>query len=128
LAIPSRAEQGCRAICWANEDEHQRYLDKPTITPAPAFPIEPPPALPVYPVPAIPSVQLLVAAIVRSTDRLFFVSCKFSANDAREWQLARVAFMDSMSLYPLRTLNGMLLFEFYICHPADWRDNAVNQR
>jgi hypothetical protein len=88
----------------------------------------PPPALPVHPVLAIPSVPLLVAAIVRSTDRLFFVSCKFGANDAREWRLTRVAFMDSMSLYPLRTLDGRFLFEFYICHPADWRDNGVNQR
>ena len=103
-------------------------MDDNIILPAPAFPIGPPPAAPLYPIPAIPSVQLLVAAIVRSTDRLFFVSCKFGANDAREWQLARVAFMDSMSLYPSCTLDGRFLFEFYICHPADWRDNAVNQR
>jgi hypothetical protein len=113
---------------WASEDERQRYLDDPTFTPVPAFPIGPPPAPPVHPVPSIPSIQLLVAAIVRSTDRLFFVSCKFGANDAREWRLARVAFIDSMSLYPSCTLNGRFLFEFYICHLADWRDNAVNQR
>jgi len=36
--------------------------------------------------------------------------------------------MDSMSLYPSCTLDGRFLFEFYICHPADWRHNAVNQR
>ncbi len=36
--------------------------------------------------------------------------------------------MDSMSLYPSCMLNGRFLFEFYICHPADWRHNAVNQR
>jgi hypothetical protein len=113
---------------WASKDEHQRYLEEPTITPAPAFPMGPPPASPVHPVPAIPSIPLLVAAIIRSTDRLFFVSCKFGANNAREWRLARVAFMDSMSLYPSCTLDGRFLFEFYICHPADWRDNAVNQR
>ena len=39
---------------WAKEDERQRYLDEPTIAPAPAFPMGPPPALPVHPVPAIP--------------------------------------------------------------------------
>ena len=88
----------------------------------------PHPVLPVHPVPAIPSVPLLVAAIVWSTDCLFFISCKFSANDAREWRRARVTFMYSMSLYPLYRLDGRFLFEFYICHPADWRDNAVNQR
>ena len=113
---------------WASEDERQRYHDDPTLTPAPAFPLGPPPAPPAHPIPLIPSIQLLVAAIVRSADRLFFVSSKFGANDAREWRLARVAFMDSTSLYPSCTLDGRFLFEFYICHPADWRDNAVNQR
>jgi len=113
---------------WASKDERQQYYDDPTFTPAPAFPIGLPPAPPTHPIPSIPSIQLLVAAIVRSTDRLFFVSSKFGANDAREWRLARVAFMDSMSLYPSCTLDGRFLFEFYICHPADWRDNAVNQR
>jgi hypothetical protein len=36
--------------------------------------------------------------------------------------------MDSMSLYPSCTLDGRFLFEFYICHPADWRYNVINQR
>jgi hypothetical protein len=115
-------------FCWASEYERQRYFDKPTITPDPAFPIGPHPALPVHPVPAISSVQLLVAANVWSTDHLFFVSCKFSTNNAREWWLAWVAFMDSMSLYPSCTLDGRFLVEIYICHPADWCNNAVNQR
>jgi hypothetical protein len=57
-----------------------------------------------------------------------FVSCKFGDNDAREWLLTRVAFMDSMSLYPLCILDGRFLFNFYICHPADWQYNAINQR
>ena len=115
--------------CWcAGEDERQRYFKEPTITPAPAFPMGPPPALPVHPVPATPSVPLLAAAIAQSTDHLFFVSCKFGANDAREWRLAWVAFMDSMFLYPLCMLDDRFLFEFFICHPADWRDNTTNQR
>ncbi len=115
-------------FCWESEEECQRYMDKNSITPIPAFPTGPPPAAPVHPIPAIPSIQLLVAAIIRSTDCLFFVSCKFGNNDAWEWRLAWVAFMDSMSLYPSCTLDGRFLFEFYICHPADWRHNAVNQR
>jgi hypothetical protein len=36
--------------------------------------------------------------------------------------------MDSMSLYPLCTLDSRFLFEFYICHPTDWRYNATNQQ
>jgi hypothetical protein len=33
-----------------------------------------------------------------------------------------------VSIFPSCTLDGRSLFEFYICHPADWRYNAVNQR
>jgi hypothetical protein len=124
----SELNEDVAPFLWESEDELRRYMDENTITPAPAFPIGPPPVSPVHPIPAVPSIQLLVAAIVWSTDRLFFVSCKFSANNVREWRLAWVAFMDSMSLYPSCTLDGRFLFEFYICHPADWHDNAVNQR
>ncbi len=103
-------------------------MDEISIIPLPLLLTGPPPAAPSHAIPAIPSILLLVAAIMRSTDRLFFVSCKFGNNDAREWRLARVAFMDSMSLYPSCTLDGRFLFEFYTCHPADWRYNVVNQR
>ena len=60
-------------------------------------------------------------------DRLFFVSHSIGANDAQEWCLARLAFNDSVSIYSSCTLDGRFLFEFYICHPADWRYNTVNQ-
>ena len=103
-------------------------MEDSAITPAPSFPLGPPPAAPVHPIPAVPSIPLMVAAIIRSTDRLFFVSCRFGSNDIREWRLARIAFMDSMSHYPSCTLDGRFLFEFYVCHPSDWRHNAVNQR
>ncbi len=102
-------------------------MDKNGIFPLPALITGLPPAAPTHPIPAVPSISLLIAAIVRSTDCLFFISCKFGDNDAWEWQLARVAFLDSMSLYPSCTLDGRFLFEFYICHPADWRYNAINQ-
>ncbi len=97
-------------LCRESKEEHQRYMDENSITPIPAFSSGPPPAAPVHPIPDIPSIQLLVAAIIRSTDHLFFVSCKFGDNDAREWRLARVAFMDSMSLYPSCTLDSRFLF------------------
>jgi hypothetical protein len=113
---------------WESEEERQRYLDENGIFLLPALITGPPPAAPTHPILAIPSISLLVTTIVRSTDRLFFVSCKFGKNDAREWRLARVGFLDLMSLYPLCTLDGRFLFEFYICHPADWQYNAINQR
>jgi hypothetical protein len=113
---------------WESKEERQRYLDKNGIFPLPALITGLPPAAPTYPILAFPSILLLVTAIVRSTDRLFFVSCKFGNNNAREWRLARVAFLDLMSLYPSCTLDGRFLFKFYICHPADWQYNAINQR
>ncbi len=73
------------------------------------------------------AIHLLTAAIIQSTDKLFFVSHSIGLNDAREWCLAWVAFQDSMSLYPSCTQDGQYLFEFYICHPSDWRYNAINQ-
>ena len=68
-----------------------------------------------------------MAAIINSVDRLFFVAHSTGANDSREWRLVRIAFSDSMSLYPSCMLDGRFLFEFYICHPSDWCYNAVNQ-
>jgi hypothetical protein len=73
----------------------------------PVFTTGPPPAAPIHPIPAVPSIQLMAAAIVRSTNHLFFVSCKYGNNDAWEWRLPWVAFMDTMSLYPLCTLNAL---------------------
>jgi hypothetical protein len=64
--------------------------------------------------PTVQFIPLLVAAIIQSTDRLFFVLHKIGDNNTREWHLARVAFMDSMVLYPSCTLDGWFLFEFKI--------------
>ncbi len=72
---------------WESNDECWRYMDENSISTLPAFTTGPPPAAPIHPVPAVPSIQLLVAAIIRSTDCLFFVSCKFGGNDARRWLL-----------------------------------------
>jgi hypothetical protein len=55
------------------------------------------------------------------------MSHSISANDVREWHLAQLAISNSVSLYLSCTLDGQFLFEFYICHPADWCYNAVNQ-
>ncbi len=112
---------------WESKKERWSYLNKNDSIPLPSLITGPPPAAPTHMIPAVPSILLLVTAIVRSTDHLFFVSCRFGDNEVQEWQLARVAFMDLMSIYPSCTLDGRFLFEFYICHPADWWYNAVNQ-
>ena len=79
-------------------------------------------------IPKLPADHLLTAAIINRVDRLFFVSHSIGANTPREWRLVRIAFSNSMLLYPSCMLDSRFLFEFYICHPSDWRYNAVNQR
>jgi hypothetical protein len=113
---------------WSDDAEFQRYLRGDFITTLPVLAAGPPPAAPLHTIPSIPATHLLTAAIIQSSDKLFFVSHSIGSNDVREWRLARVAFQDSMSLYPLCTQDGWYLFEFYICHPSDWRYNAINQR
>ena len=61
-------------------------------------------------------------------NRLFFVSRSIGANTSHEWRLVRIAFSNLMLLYPSCMLDGRFIFEFYVCHPSDWRYNAVNQR
>jgi hypothetical protein len=113
---------------WANDDKFQKYIHGDSITKLPVLEMGPPPAAPAHSIPKLPAIHLLMAAIINSVDRLFFVSHSIGANTSREWRLVRIAFSDSMSLYPSCMLDGKFLFEFYICHPSDWRYNAVNQR
>ena len=113
---------------WESDAEYQRYLSDNSLHSEPVMATGPPPSAPNHAIPTVPAIHLLVAAIIRSTDRLFFVSNGIGAGDAREWRLVRIAFEDSMSLYPSCTQDGRFLVEFYICHTADWRMNAINQR
>ena len=76
----------------------------------------------------IPSISTLTTAIIKSSDKLFFISNQIGTNEAREWRLVRIAFQESMSLYPSCLQDGRFLVEFYICHPSDSRFNAINQR
>jgi hypothetical protein len=103
-------------------------MDGDSVAMLPVLNTGPPPAAPIHTIPTIPAIHLLTAAIIQSTDKLFFGSHSIGCNDAHEWHLARVAFHDSMSLYPSCTQDGWHLFKFYICHPSDWRYNAINQR
>jgi hypothetical protein len=113
---------------WSDDAEFQRYLRGDFITTLPVLAAGPPPVAPLRTIPSSPATHLLTAAIIQSSDKLYFVSHSIGSNDEREWRLARVAFQVSMSLYPSCTQDGRYLFEFYICHPSDWRYNAINQR
>ncbi len=107
--------------------EYTRYLAGDSISTLPVLTTGPPPAAPTHTTPTVPVIHLLTAAIIKSMGQLFFVSHSIGANNAREWHLARLTFSDSVSLYPLCMLDGQFLFKFYICHPADWHYNVVDQ-
>ena len=85
---------------WAHDAEYERYISGDLISTLPVLTTGPPPAAPNHSIPSIPAIHLLTAAIIKSTDHLFFVSHHIGTNDSREWRLARIAFNDSVSIYP----------------------------
>ena len=88
----------------------------------------PPPSAPSTVKPTIPTLAALNAAMIMSPDRLFFISIPIGTNDVREWRLVRLNYEILISHSPSCLETGKFLCEFYSCHPADWRFNAINQR
>ena len=113
---------------WVNDEDYKRYIAGDCIDIHPVFATGPPPEPPSVSIPTIPSVESITAAIVNSSDKLFFISVPIGDNDVREWRLVSLAFKQSVALYPSCMQDGRFLFEFYICHPDDWRYNSINQR
>ena len=88
----------------------------------------PPPSAPNTTKPTIPTLSALLAAMLVAKDKLFFISISIGTNNVREWRLVRLNFELSVS-HSLSCLEtGHFMCEFYRCHPADWRFNAINQR
>ena len=88
----------------------------------------PPPTMPTVKPPKIPSASSLASMIVKSDDKLFFISQEIPNSRRREWRLIRVHLTDSMALRPTCLTDGRYLVEFYMVHPSDLRYNAMNQR
>ena len=107
--------------------EQQTLLTAPEDELAPTFYHGPTPEPPVKATPAIPPTSQLIASIIKSTDRLFFIQQNTSPTHA-EWRLVRVIFDDSVSLRPTCLQDGKFLVEFLVLHTADLRYNCVNQR
>ncbi len=63
--------------------------------------------------PLIPHLSTLVASIIGSSDKLFFVSHLLGNQSTREWCLIFVAFVNSVSLSPSCLQDGCYLVEFY---------------
>jgi hypothetical protein len=115
---------------WRDEDKRRRFMsDNPPFSPPIMYngPPPAPPALPADPhVP--PSITTLVSQIITSADKLFFIAHKIGLSSSCEWRLVRVAFTESILLYPSALQDGLFLVEFYIPHPQDVRHNAINQQ
>ena len=60
----------------------------------------PPPAAPDHSIPTIPAIHLLTAAIISSSDKLFFVSHSIGANSSHEGAL-----QDSLSMTQYRFIH-----------------------
>ena len=102
---------------WHDNAEFQRYINGNSITTLHVLNTGPPPAAPNHTIPTIPAIRLLTDAIIQSLDKLFFVSHSICANNASEWHLARVAFRDSVALYPrARRMAGTFLISTFAIH------------
>ena len=66
-----------------------------------------------------PSITSLAPQIIASTNKLFFIAHNIGASHCHEWWLVRVAFKDSILLYPASLQDRRFLVEFYVLHPAD---------
>jgi hypothetical protein len=53
-----------------------------------------------------PSIMLLALQIIASTDKLFFIAHNIGESHCHKWRLVRVAFKDSILLYPASLQDG----------------------
>ena len=86
----------------------------------------PPTAAPLTP--HIPSLADLTSMLLRSDDKLFFISHRIPGASVTEWQLAQVDITTSLKNHPQAFQDGTFLMNFFTCHPSDKYFNASNQR
>jgi hypothetical protein len=98
---------------WIDDDERIRVMSRDKIEDQPVLYTGPPPSRAVPPLPSAPLLSSLVAGIINSSDRLFFISHSLGHPTTCEWRLVRVAFSDSTSLSPSCLQDGRFLMEFY---------------
>jgi hypothetical protein len=88
----------------------------------------PPPSRAVPSPPSAPPISSLLASIINSLDRLFFILHLFGNPSTCKWRLVHIAFSNSTLLSPLCLQDGRFLVEFYTLHHANVRFNAANQQ
>jgi hypothetical protein len=114
---------------WRDDEERRLMLSKNDSFCPPVMYTGPPPLPPTMSPhkDTPPTITTLSPLIISSSDKLFFISSKIGTADCCKWQLVRVAFEDSVALYPSCLQDGCFLVDFYMSHPADVRYNAINQ-
>jgi hypothetical protein len=78
--------------------------------------------------PRVPEIGPLMASLLASTDKLFFVAHKIPGSSTSEWALVRVDIMSSLRENPSALSDGRVIAEFYTCHSSDKLYKATNQR
>jgi hypothetical protein len=87
----------------------------------------PPPSPAAYQTPPIPPISSLVASIIKSSDKLFFIAHSYNDPTMRKWRLSHIAFDDSTTLSPSRLQDGRFLVEFFTLHHDDIRYGTTPQ-
>jgi hypothetical protein len=100
-------------FCWGSDEKFKHYTAAASINCHPVMATGPPPSVPMHAIPEILAIHLLTAAIIWSSNHLFFASHSIGSNEAQEWRLVRVTFEDFILIYPSCTQDGQFLFEFY---------------
>jgi hypothetical protein len=78
----------------------------------------------------LPSLPDLIASIIKSDDKLFFINVSHTSqpSDYCEWQLVQLNFDKTMNDHPQCIHDGKFLVEFLLPHPNDSLYAPPNQR
>jgi hypothetical protein len=108
---------------WADKAERLGILSGDDVDAKPILYNRPPPLLVPHSPPLIPHLSTLVAGIIGSSDKLFFVSHSLGNQPTHKWCLIRIAFANSVSMSPSCLQDGQFLVELYSLHHNDIRFN-----
>ena len=75
-----------------------------------------------------PNLATIMANIISSRDKLFFISFSPPDSTRAEWQLVQVNLQRTLAEHPQALSDGRILVDFYVRHPSDIKFNARNQR
>jgi hypothetical protein len=127
--LPTLAELN-KEVCpipWIDDNKKIQLMFCNEIEDQLALYTGPPPSCAVPSTPSAPPLGLLVASIINSSDRLFFILHSLGNPNTCKWRLVCVAFFNSTSLSPSCLQDGRFLMEFYTLHYTDVWFNAANQ-